>query len=89
MVRRRHWPGGAVHPEHGQVNDVAGKGIGNIPQFVQQVRTETAKVSWPTSRETVMTTVMVLIMTGLLGIFFFGIDRAFAAIVKLLLSLAA
>ena len=68
---------------------MAGKGIGNIPQFVSQVRAETAKVVWPTSRETMMTTVMVLIMTSLLGIFFFGIDRAFGAIVKMLLNLAA
>lgn len=65
------------------------KGIGSIPQFVQQVRAETAKVVWPTSRETMMTTVMVMIMTSLLGLFFFGIDRAFGAIVRLLLELAA
>ena len=65
------------------------KGIGSIPQFVNQVRAETAKVVWPTSRETLMTTVMVMIMTSLLGIFFFGIDRAFGAIVQLLLKLAA
>lgn len=65
------------------------KGIGNIPQFVNQVRAETAKVVWPTSRETLMTTFMVMIMTSMLGLFFFGIDRAFSAIVRLLLSLAA
>jgi preprotein translocase subunit SecE len=63
--------------------------IGNIPQFVQQVRAETAKVTWPTSRETMMTAVMVVIMTTILGIFFFAIDSAFAAIVKALLNLAA
>jgi preprotein translocase subunit SecE len=68
---------------------VAGKGIGNIPQFVQQVRAETAKVVWPSSRETMTTSVMVMIMTGILGVFFFGIDRAFGAIVKFLLNLAA
>ena len=61
----------------------------SIPQFVNQVRAETAKVSWPTSRETMMTTVMVIIMTSILGIFFFGIDSIFAAIVKALLNLAA
>ncbi|NNM78158.1 preprotein translocase subunit SecE [Sphingomonas sp. ID1715] len=63
--------------------------IGNIPQFVQQVRAETAKVVWPTGRETMMTAVMVIIMTSLLGIFFFGIDSVFSAIVKMLLNLAA
>jgi preprotein translocase subunit SecE len=61
----------------------------NIAQFVQQVRAETAKVAWPTGRETMMTAVMVVIMTTILGIFFFGIDSIFSAIVKALLGLAA
>jgi preprotein translocase subunit SecE len=51
------------------------------------VRSETAKVSWPTRRETITTAIMVLIMTTLLAIFFFGIDSFFGAIVKYLLSL--
>lgn len=63
--------------------------IGNIPQFVQQVRAETAKVVWPSSRQTMMTAMMVVIMTTLLGVFFFGIDSLFSAIVKMLLNLAA
>jgi len=56
-------------------------------EFIRQVRSETAKVSWPTRRETVTTAIMVLIMTTLLAIFFFGIDSFFGAIVKYLLSL--
>jgi preprotein translocase subunit SecE len=60
-----------------------------ITQFVQQVRAETAKVTWPTSRETMMTAIMVVIMTTILGVFFFAIDSVFAAIVKALLNLAA
>jgi len=63
--------------------------IGNIPQFINQVKVETAKVVWPTGRETMMTAVMVFIMTTLLGVFFFGIDSIFSAIVKMLLNLAA
>ncbi|MDX3900679.1 MAG: preprotein translocase subunit SecE [Sphingobium sp.] len=57
--------------------------------FVNQVRTEASKIVWPSSRETVMTAVMVVLMTSLLGIFFFGIDTVFGAIVKWLLGLAA
>ena len=56
-------------------------------EFLRQVRAETGKVVWPTRKETVTTTIMVLIMTTLLGIFFFGVDQAFSAIVKGLLSL--
>ncbi|RYG20379.1 preprotein translocase subunit SecE [bacterium] len=55
-------------------------------EFIRQVKAETAKVVWPTRRETVTTTIMVGIMTMLLGLFFFGIDQLFASIVKLLLS---
>ena len=56
-------------------------------QFISQVRAETAKVSWPTRRETMTTAVMVVIMTTLLAIFFFAIDSGFGEIVKFLLSL--
>ena len=62
--------------------------IGNIPQFINQVKVETAKVVWPSGRETMMTTLMVVVMTTILAVFFFGIDRLFSLIVKTLLSLA-
>ena len=55
--------------------------------FIRQVRAETAKVHWPTRKETVATAIMVLIMTALLAVFFFGVDSAFGAIVKFLLGL--
>ncbi len=57
-------------------------------EFIRQVQAETRKVVWPTRRETVMTGVMVVIMTTLLGVFFFSIDTVFEVIVKMLLSLA-
>jgi preprotein translocase subunit SecE len=57
-------------------------------EFIQQVRAETRKVVWPSRRETIMTGVMVMIMTLLLGIFFFVVDSGFEALVKLLLGLA-
>ena len=56
-------------------------------EFIRQVKAETAKVVWPTRKETVTTTIMVGIMTLLLGIFFFGIDQLFSSVVKFLLSL--
>ncbi|MEK6637313.1 MAG: preprotein translocase subunit SecE [Pseudomonadota bacterium] len=56
-------------------------------EFMRQVRAETARVVWPTGRETIMTTVMVVIMTTVLGLFFFGLDSFFSWIVKSLLSL--
>jgi preprotein translocase subunit SecE len=56
-------------------------------EFFRQVRTETGKIVWPTRRETVMTAVMVVIMTAVLGVFFFAVDSAFNGIVRLLLRL--
>lgn len=55
---------------------------------MRQVRAETAKVVWPTGRETMMTVVMVIIMTALLGLFFFGVDSFFSWVVSTLLSFA-
>ncbi len=57
-------------------------------EFIRQVQAETKKVVWPTRRETVMTGVMVVAMTTLLGVFFFTIDSIFEVIVKTLLALA-
>ena len=59
----------------------------NPGEFFRQVRAETAKIVWPTRRETMMTGLMVVIMTFLLAIFFFGVDSAFSAIVQALLGL--
>ena len=56
-------------------------------EYIRQVRAEGSKVVWPTMKETRTTAIMVMIMTGLLGIFFFGIDSMLSAIVKFLLGL--
>jgi preprotein translocase subunit SecE len=56
-------------------------------EFIRQVRAETAKVVWPTRKETVATAIMVMIMTTLLALFFFGTDAFFSTIVRYLLSL--
>lgn len=58
----------------------------NPAQFLQQVRTEAAKIVWPTRRETLMTTLMVVIMAAALALFFFGVDSAFSSFVQWLLS---
>ena len=46
----------------------------NPAQFVAQVRSEAAKVVWPTRKETGLTTVMVCVMAVLVAIFFFFVD---------------
>jgi preprotein translocase subunit SecE len=46
----------------------------NPVQFLQQVRAEVSKVSWPTRREVLLTTAMVFVMAALASVFFFAID---------------
>ncbi len=43
-------------------------------QFAQQVRAEVARVTWPTRRETGITTVMVMVMASVFALFFFLVD---------------
>ena len=43
-------------------------------EFVQQVREEAAKVTWPTRRETMISTVMVFIMVAVASVFFLVVD---------------
>jgi preprotein translocase subunit SecE len=56
-------------------------------EFIRQVRAETSKVVWPSGRETAMTTLMVIIMTSVLGLFFFGVDSVFNWAVQSVLEL--
>ena len=55
--------------------------------FLQEVRQETAKVTWPTRKEVVITTIMVLIMVTLASIFFLLADQVLGWIVSALLRL--
>ncbi|MEO7564522.1 MAG: preprotein translocase subunit SecE [Sphingomicrobium sp.] len=56
-------------------------------EFIRQVRAEGSKVHWPSRKETVATAIMVLIMTSILAVFFFGVDAFFSTLVKFLINL--
>ena len=43
-------------------------------EFVQEVRDETKKVTWPSRRETMISTAMVLVMVAFASIFFLIVD---------------
>lgn len=47
-------------------------------QFMQEVRQEAKKVTWPTRKETSISTLMVFIMVILAAIFFFLVDQSLA-----------
>ena len=56
-------------------------------QFFRQVRQEATKVTWPTRKETVISTVMVFIMVIIAALFFFAVDQLLSAGVKLVFGL--
>ncbi len=58
-------------------------------EFLQQVRAEASKVTWPTKRETAVTTVMVMIMVTLAAIFFLLADKVLSFGVGLLLGIGS
>jgi preprotein translocase subunit SecE len=55
--------------------------------FLQQVRTEVSKVTWPTRNEVLISTVMVLVLVTLASIFFLVADQIIAWGVHLMLSI--
>ncbi len=55
-------------------------------EFINQVRTEAGKIAWPTWPDTLRTSIMVLIMTMILGLFFFAVDSFFGMIVRQLMN---
>ncbi len=61
--------------------------MANPFQFMQEVRTEANKVTWPTRRETVITTIMVFVMVALASIFFFAADQIIRYLVTLVLGI--
>jgi preprotein translocase subunit SecE len=56
-------------------------------EFLQQVRTEVSKVTWPTRRETIITTIMVVVMSIIAAIFFLGVDWVLGTVVQLILGI--
>ncbi len=56
-------------------------------QFARQVRQEVAKVTWPSRRETGISTLMVVIMVVVAALFFMLVDQLFAWLVRLLFGL--
>lgn len=58
-------------------------------QFVRQVRQEASKVTWPSRKETSISTVMVFVMVFLTALFFFFVDFVISHGVKFIFGLGA
>ncbi|HUJ36106.1 MAG TPA: preprotein translocase subunit SecE [Hyphomicrobium sp.] len=63
--------------------------IGSPVEFLRQVRQEVGKVTWPTRKETGVTTSMVLLMVVASALFFFLVDLGLGHLVRLVLGIGA
>ena len=61
----------------------------NPAQFIQQVRQEGAKVTWPTRKETAISTGMVFLMVFAAAVFFFVVDQIMAYGVQLIFGIGS
>jgi len=55
-------------------------------EFIQQVRAEASKVIWPTRRETLVTTGLVLLLVAFTSVFFVVVDQVLREFVSLALG---
>ena len=59
----------------------------NAAEFIQQVRQELTRVTWPTRKETMVTTAMVFVMVFIAAAFFFVVDQVLSYGVRVLFGL--
>ena len=55
-------------------------------EFFRQVRQEISKVTWPTRKETLISSIMVLILVAIAGVFFLFVDSIISWVVTLILG---
>lgn len=61
----------------------------NPAKFIREVRSEVTKVTWPTRKETIVSTAMVLILAFVAALFFMVVDGVFAYGIRKILGLGA
>lgn len=59
----------------------------NPAKFIREVRSEIGKVTWPTRKETMVSTMMVLVLALVAAVFFLAVDGIFANIISWILNL--
>jgi preprotein translocase subunit SecE len=58
----------------------------NPGQYIREIRREVSKVTWPSRKETTVSTGMVFLMVFVAALFFFLVDQILSNVVKLVLS---
>ncbi len=71
---------------HDTAADESGRSMANPFKYMQEVRAEANKVTWPTRRETMITTGLVALMVVMAAIFFVSVDQVIRLGVGFILS---
>lgn len=66
---------------------VKSKAENSLLRYLNDTRAELSKVTWPTREEGIRLTIIVVIATVIAGIFLFGVDSLFAALVGFLIQI--
>ena len=75
MAKKKKTTGATAPVIEGKPNEPKKKKSTSPVEFFQQVRNEGAKVTWTSRNETMVSTIMVLIMVAIMSIFFFLVDQ--------------
>ena len=57
-----------------------------VTEFLQQVKAELQKVTWPTRKETYGSTVVVIVLVLMVAVFLWVVDTGLSALIKTLLN---
>jgi preprotein translocase subunit SecE len=58
----------------------------SVAQYIRNIKLEIARVTFPTRKETMVTTLMVVLMVSLMAVFFFLVDQALSWGIKTILG---
>ncbi len=61
--------------------------MNKVVEFFSGVRKETGKVTWPTRKETLVTSVMVVVLTTVMALFFLLVDSVLAQVMRVIINI--
>ncbi len=61
--------------------------MNKVAEFFSDVRKEAQKTTWPTRKETAVTSAMVFVLTGVAGVFFLAVDSILAFLTRALINI--
>ena len=96
MAKSKAPPPSRLRPAAASAGSVAARAEEHAPKkkfepvkFFREVRAEARKITWPSRRETWITTVMVMIMVITAGVFFLVVDEVLSRTIEFVLTLPA